>query len=244
MKKQSMILFLLIAVIVSSCQEEVTNVRSESDIYLGLLPFHGKFDGNFKIEAFAVGSNESSSFNDAKIEGYVKGELGNTINVGVIKFDDLELSPNPNNMYLRDYSSANMSLFGKNVSVRIGTETATFYLPPPIHFNNYDYNAKISKGSKIKWNVDEKNTLGVAVEILFIPDARYPQHSSQHKFILSDDVGEYVFKEQDFEGIPDNAEVRLSLTRGGATIVKTDEGKKIRIIGVSTNGGAKVVFDK
>lgn len=239
MKKMSL-LFVLISIVLCSCQ-----ISKRSNFYHFDFFDRHSYDGSFLIQFSSASSSQESPHQRAEIKGSIRKETKGLLNFGTITFNDIEIKPDENNIYRADYNEKCTELYGTEVIVKIKNKTASFYLSKPIKFIDWEFNTTIHPNYTLKWNKDEKNKKDVSIKLTYLAShnkalAKGDFIKNKAIFIKAKDTGSYTFKKKDFEGIPNNAEIRISLARGGSTVMQVDD-KKIELAGINFNG---VIFAK
>jgi len=246
MKKYTLVF--ITAFILGGCQDislfEEKEVKQDYFDMFSML--NKKNDGYFNIQYSTVAGGQYSP-NDV---GKIDGNIGDgSSNYGTISFNDLSILPDENNGYRLLPTTACLSLYGKIVNVKIKEERTSFYVATPIKFTDWESGSNVYPGYTLKWNQDEANEIGVAVRLLYTSSGDNQVFKetgfSENKanYIFTEDTGEYTFKADDFDEIPQGATISLGLARGGATMMKV-EGKKIRLAGISYNLVPKTKYKK
>jgi hypothetical protein len=231
------IIGLLIVVVLFGCQDlsllghEPKSINDYSDLFQSL---NKAKDGYLTIQCF----NNFTSQSLPNMKGQIEGGFAKSaeeLEVGEIEVNDISMTYGS-----RGYKSGNISevidLYGTTVNVKIKGEVASFYLSEVIKFKQY-YD-KVDVGTTIAWNADERNDIGVAIRIRYMPNHN-PEFKDNYNrivdnYIVAEDNGKYTLKAKDFEGIPPGATISVGMGRGGATVMELD-GYKYSLMGISMN---------
>ncbi len=177
-------------------------------------------------------------------------------NVGQVSIGDMQIPALERNGYMIMTANSEQSakfngMLGKTVEFEIEGSTSSgysrkitkLYIPKPLNpkFENGELNvgsrAAIKRNSKfqLQWDADVNNPKGVVLTIENqhkIDTAEIPDMTSQIKYaynvILMEDDGSYTFQPSDFDGIPDEQELLITLTRGNVVIDKND-GRTVKL---------------
>lgn len=207
----------------------------------------GHKDGYCGIESFATYATQD--IERANFDGRFWDNGNNTLkSVGSIAAGSVVINPNTQNTYTVVNDNL-IGLYGETVTFKIETKTPSFYVPHFIRFESpvMTQNSTLGPNQTITWNKDANNTKGVIIKITYHPD-----DNTTHKAlgydkiiihpILVSDIGQYTFAANDFPGIPDGAEIDITLIRANYDRITLDGGDDILVYAYTRVRGT-VMYD-
>lgn len=109
------------------------------------------------------------------------------------------------------------------------THTKALYIPKIINVNPIGdkiTNIDIKVGVNITWNKDAQNTKGVIFVLRYVPtlnpsiSSAFPQPVT--KYFACEDTGNYILTGEDVEGLPKNANIDITVGRGGYEVFQPE----------------------
>jgi len=115
------------------------------------------------------------------------------------------------------------------------------YIPKlfyPVTYENLTVDEKVTAGTTVKWNKDERNENGVLIKFEYSPSTQsdlmnrinYPEYIRGGKIV--EDIGDYTFSASDFSDFPSNADLDFSIERVGYTTFTDKNGDDCSIAGL------------
>ncbi|MCF6171744.1 MAG: hypothetical protein L3J66_12265 [Bacteroidales bacterium] len=150
------------------------------------------------------------------------------------------------------------SLYGKKYNLKFETDylnaksdesianpSGQLYIPEllyPVSYENLTADEKITVGSTIRWNKDDKNKNGILINLAYFPSTQsdlqnriyFPEYIRKGK-IVSDD-GEYTFEQSDFAGFPPNADIDFTIERINHTTFQDERGDNCTFVSIDKTG--------
>jgi hypothetical protein len=218
-----------------SCEKDNSRIdndlTSESDSNLNLIE---KNYINFLITKKEIGSTLIQSNTNFLTQKSNKN-IGYSRVLGKSKKDNLIKIEGLSKNIFADKSKSNLSnelynLFGTEISYSFGETSKnnhSFYIP---EFLEVSFSTeKISEGTIIEWNIDEKNPNGVVIYANYNPASQpnvqlafdNPNRVKEVAFI-EDMQGSYTITKEDIERFPVNSFVSIDVLRGGFVVIEDE----------------------
>jgi hypothetical protein len=239
----------------SGCKkDEVTPGDAISDFY-GFLDQMKASSITYMIQSY-YGPYSKPEDDFSQLGAYIIGDrepLGLTVDELSLFFPDYNYSQD-SDFGLADTALYMAEFYGKLFGLKftenslvaksdgsISNPEARVYIPKlfyPVTYENLGADEKLTIGTTVKWNKDDRNENGVLIKFDYYPSTQsdlqnrinYPEYIRGGKIV--EDIGEYTFGASDFVDVPPNADLHFSIERVGITNFTDKNGDDCSIAGL------------
>ncbi len=255
MKRLFIFSVIIAGVLLSGCKkEEVTPGDAISDFY-GFLDQWKESPKSYMIQSY-YGPYSKPEDDFSSLDAYIAGNsepLSLVIDELSLIFPDYYYSQN-SDFSMSDTALYMAEFYGKAYDLKfvensleaksdgsISNPDGQVYIPKlfyPVTYENLTVDEKVTTGTTVKWNKDDKNENGVLITFKYSPSTQsdslnrinYPEYIRGGKIV--EDIGEYTFGSIDFADFPPNADLGFTIERVGCTTFTDKNGDDCSIAGL------------